>query len=74
MKNSRQVVADLVRSMGCVPIDCGPLSNARVLESLGDLTRILIRQGHPLTVALSVLDLAPATVPRLGGREPSRLS
>ena len=73
-ERAKSVVAGLARSMGCVPVDCGGLANARILENLGDLVRILIRQGHPLTVALSVKDLDSAAKPRLGRREPSRLS
>ncbi len=73
-QSAKEVIAGLVRSMGCVPVDCGELAHARVLEGLGDLVRILIRQGHPFTVALSVKDLVSVSAPRLGGRKPSRLS
>ena len=72
--DAKGLIADLARQIGCVPIDCGPLSNAATLESVGDLIRILIRQGHPLTVALSIRDLPSAESRRLGGRTPSRLS
>lgn len=70
---SKSVIADLATSMGCVPVDCGGLENARVLESLGDFSRILIRNGHPFTVALRVVDVPPPATQRLGGRAPSRL-
>ncbi len=72
-EDAKRTVAALARSIGTVPTDCGALKNSRILEGLGDLARLLIRSGHPLTVAMSVQDLPAPSVLRLGGRQPSSL-
>ena len=71
---AKNVVSALAVSIGCVPVDCGPLRNAGVLEGVADLTRILIGMGHPMTVTISAHDLPAPLAQRLGGRQPSALT
>jgi predicted dinucleotide-binding enzyme len=57
---SRQV-AELIRSCGLEPIDCGPLANARYLEPLALLMVQLVRnQGWPATAVGMRLAHRPA--------------
>ena len=70
---AKDVVGRLAASIGCVPVDCGGLKNAGVLEGVADLTRLLIGMGHPMTVTISARDLPAPAGQRLGGRQPSAL-
>src|SRR5262249_26588524 len=71
-EQARQTVSGLARDLGFSPVDCGRLRNARLLESLADLVRLLIiGQGRGPYLTLAVKELPAVTNPRLGGRQPS---
>ena len=72
---ARSVVMQLAREMGFVPLDCGPLRTARLIEGLSDFIRfVMIGQGQGAYTAISVHALPEPTCPlRLGGRQASRL-
>ena len=72
--SARATVMGLASDLGFVPVDCGRLRNARLLESLADLVRLLIidqKRGPYMTI--NVRHLSAITNPRLGGRQPSEL-
>jgi 8-hydroxy-5-deazaflavin:NADPH oxidoreductase len=56
-----------------VAIDCGELRHARLIESTGDLIRLLIQQQMGSTATISVHVLPPAQTQRLGGWKDSNL-
>lgn len=67
---AKQTVAQLAQEIGFNPLDCGPLRQARLLESLGDFIRLMIIcQGMGPYATLSVQTLPPAAQTRLGGRQ-----
>lgn len=69
---ARNKVAQLVSDLGLVPIDMGPLRNARLVEPLGDVIRYLILgAGLGPWATLKVDVLEPATTGRFGGRRAS---
>ncbi len=70
--DAKKSVMKLAEELGLVPVDCGDLKKARLLESLADFTRLLIggaNLGSMMT--LSVQILPEPENPRLGGRKPS---
>ncbi len=70
---ARGVVKDLAAEIGFVPVDCGPLVHARLIEGAADLIRLLlIGQGMP-DANFSLVNLPDVETPRLGGRQASRL-
>lgn len=70
---ARSAVVELAEQIGMVPLDCGALRNARLIETLGDFIRlVIIPSGEPLST-LSVHVLPESRSQRLGGRQPSRL-
>ena len=72
---AKRTAGGLVEGMGLVPVDCGPLAAARMLEGLGDFIRVLmLRQGLGVMAALSVQVLPAPTARRLGERTPTRLT
>ncbi len=71
---SKAVVADLVRELGFDPVDCGPLSSAAMLETMGDLIRLLmISQGRTAFTSFAIRQTPPTSKARLGGRQPTNL-
>ncbi len=71
---ARTTVMSLAQAIGFVPINTGGLRNARQLEGLGDVVRLLaISQNLGSYTTLSVNVLPPTTQQRLGGRQPSSL-
>ncbi len=70
---ARRTVGELAEQIGFVPVDCGPLVHARLLEGAADLIRfLLISQGMP-DANFSLVHVPDAKHPRLGGRQESRL-
>lgn len=64
----------LATEIGFQSIDCGELRHARLIESAGDLIRLLmIQQKMGSTATISVHFLPPAQTQRLGGRQDSAL-
>jgi len=67
---ARQTVMQLAEVIGFVPLDCGELRNARLLEGLGNFIRLMIigqLQNPYATISVNVL---PAAIDqRLGGRQ-----
>ncbi|MFB2981867.1 NADPH-dependent F420 reductase [Microseira sp. BLCC-F43] len=73
---ARQTVMNLAEEIGFVPIDCGMLRNARLIEGLGDFIRFMIigqQQGGYATISVNVLPESESESKRLGGRQPSAL-
>jgi len=71
---ARRIVAGLAEEIGFVPVDCGPLVHARLLEGVADYIRLLlqIKQGMP-DAAFSLFHTPQVENPRLGGQQASRL-
>ncbi|MEO8705515.1 MAG: NAD(P)-binding domain-containing protein, partial [Kofleriaceae bacterium] len=69
---ARTTVMRLASEMGFVPVDCGGIASARLLEVLGDLARSFIGARSDLRTTFSVHS-APEGVARFGPRAPSRL-
>ena len=66
---AKQVVAGLSSEIGLIPIDCGGLRSARMLEALGDFIRFMMAGmdlGRFATINVKTIP-APAQE-RLGGR------
>jgi len=73
-RSERRTVSSLVEDLGLVPVDCGNLRAARMLEATGDFIRFLMMgAGRGSYATISVRDLPPVSQPRLGGRKPSAL-
>jgi predicted dinucleotide-binding enzyme len=70
---ARTTVLHLAQEMGFVPIDCGALSQAHLLESAGDLIRLLMIGQKRTGANFSVVSVPAAEHPRLGGRQASAL-
>lgn len=71
---ARATVMRLAAEIGFIPIDCGALRNARLLEGLADFIRLMIAgQGMGPYATLSVNVLPEAQEQRLGGRQTSSL-
>lgn len=71
---ARKIVMQLAQEIGFVPVDCGVLRHARLVEGLGDFIRLMIigqQQGAYATISVNVLPAAPEQ--RLGGRQASNL-
>lgn len=71
-EDARKTVMSLAADIGFVPVDCGELRFARLLEGLGDFIRYLIigqKLGGYATI--SVETLPEAKNQRLGGRQSS---
>ena len=63
----------LVQDIGFIPLDCGVLRNARLVEGLGDFIRLILigqQQGYA-TISVNVLPTPQRQ--RLGGRQNSAL-
>lgn len=72
--SAKQTVMQLAQDIGFHPVDCGELRQARLIEGLGDLIRLLIIQQQKGAYAtISVHTLPPAETQRLGGRQTSSL-
>ena len=71
---AKQTVMQLATEIGFQAIDCGELRHARLIESAGDLIRLLmIQQKMGSYATFSVDALPPAQTQRLGGRQDSKL-
>lgn len=71
---AKQTVMQLATEIGFQAIDCGELRHARLIESAGDLIRLLmIQQKMGSFAILSIHSLPPAQTQRLGGRQDSNL-
>lgn len=69
---ARTAVEILARDLGLIPVNAGPLRNARLLETGGDLIRYLIMEaGMGPFATLSVVTVQPRSENRFGGRRPS---
>lgn len=73
-EKARTAVESLARDLGLNPVNAGPLRNARLLESAGDLIRYLIGgAGLGPLATLNVAVLSSAKALRFGGRRQSSL-
>lgn len=71
---AKQSVMQLANEIGFGAIDCGELRHARLIESAGDLIRLLmIQQQMGSFATISVHSLPSAQTQRLGGRQDSNL-
>lgn len=71
---ARQTVAQLARDIGFEPIDCGLLRQARLLESAGDLIRLIVGTRQDFGATFSILSIPIPEAKRLGGRQASNLT
>lgn len=70
-ESAKKTVMSLAEEIGFLPLDCGMLRNARMIEGLGDFIRFAIggmQLGSYATI--SVNQLPAAKTQRLGGRNP----
>ena len=66
---AKQTVAGLSSELGFVPVDCGPLRAARMVEALGDFIRFMMRgMNLGLFATLNVKTIPEPAAERLGGR------
>lgn len=73
-ESAKQTVIQLAQEIGFQSINCGELRHARLIESAGDLIRLLmIQQQMGSYATISVHSLPPAETQRLGGRQASNL-
>lgn len=73
-ESAKQTVIQLAQEIGFQAINCGELRHARLIESAGDLIRLLmIQQQMGSYATISVHSLPPAETQRLGGRQASNL-
>jgi len=73
-ESAKQTVIQLAQEVGFQAINCGELRHARLIESAGDLIRLLmIQQQMGSYATISVHSLPPAETQRLGGRQASNL-
>ena len=73
-ESAKQTVIQLAQEIGFQPINCGELRHARLIESAGDLIRLLmIQQQMGSYATISIHSLPPAETQRLGGRLASNL-
>ena len=73
--DAKAAVVRLAQKIGLLPIDCGPLKSARMLEGLGDFVRYAgSTMGLGAYATLSVHVLPAAKGQRLGGRAPTELT
>jgi hypothetical protein len=71
---ARKTVMQLADEIGFVPVDCGKLRNARLIEGLGDFIRFMIigqLQNSYATISVNILPASDRE--RLGGRQASNL-
>jgi 8-hydroxy-5-deazaflavin:NADPH oxidoreductase len=74
-ESAKQTVIQLAQEIGFQAINCGELRHARLIESAGDLIRLLmIQQQMGSYATISVHSLPPAERQRLGGRQDSTLT
>lgn len=72
-EDARRTVMGLAEEIGFVPVDCGALIHARLIEGAADLIRLLmIKQGLP-DANFSLVHVPDVAQPRLGGRQASAL-
>jgi 8-hydroxy-5-deazaflavin:NADPH oxidoreductase len=73
-ESAKQTVMHLATEIGFHAINCGELRHARLIESAGDLIRLLmIQQKMGSSATISIHTLPPAQSQRLGGRQDSNL-
>ena len=66
---ARTLVASLAREHGLIPVDCGGLRAARMVEGLGDFIRYMMRgQDYGLFATLNFRTIPAPASERLGGR------
>jgi predicted dinucleotide-binding enzyme len=72
---ARRTVAGLAEEIGLIPVDCGKLRHARVLEGIADTIRMMlsVKQDMP-NAAFSLTNIPAVERPRLGGQQPSRFA
>ena len=71
---AREIVAQLVASLGFTPVDCGELRQARLIESAADLVRMLLYKQKSPWASFSFTQIPPLQPSRLGGRQASSLT
>ncbi len=73
-ESAKQTVIQLAQEIGFQAINCGELRHARLIESAGDLIRLLmIQQQMGSYATISIHSLPSAETQRLGGRQASNL-
>lgn len=67
-----KVIAQLSALLGFVPIDCGALRQARLIEGAADLLRMLLYMQKSPWSSFSLTGVPSVSPGRFGGREPPR--
>ncbi|WP_310395670.1 NAD(P)-binding domain-containing protein [Hymenobacter sp.] len=71
-ETAKQLVSELINDVGLTPLDAGQAFNARLLESYGDLVRLLmIKNGLGPFLTFSAQVLPAIESRKLGERQPS---
>lgn len=68
-----KLIAELAGSLGFVPLDCGGLRQARLIEGAADLLRMLLYMQKSPWSSFTLTSVPPVYPGRFGGREPSGL-
>lgn len=68
-----KVIAELAGFLGFVPVDCGRLRQARLIEGAADLLRMLLYMQKSPWYSFTLTSVPPVHPGRFGGREPSGL-
>ena len=72
-ESARSAVLGLADQIGFVPVDCGPLIHARLLEGAADFIRFLMINRNLAGANYSLTNVRAAPEPKLGGRQQSKL-
>ncbi len=72
-EHARTTVLQLAQEMGFLPVDCGALHQAHLLESAADLIRLLVISQKRTGANFSLVSVPAAEHSRLGGRQASAL-
>lgn len=72
-ESARSAVLGLADQIGFVPVDCGPLIHARLLEGAADFIRFLMINRNLAGANYSLTNVPAAPEPKLGGRQQSKL-
>jgi len=71
-ENANKVVEDLINETGLIAIESGKLNQARILESMANLIRILMKK-RGLFISYALTNLPEPTEKKFGGRKITNL-
>ena len=71
-ETANKTVAALINETGLTPIECGKLNQARILESMANLIRLLMRE-RGIFISYALTNLPQPNNQKFGGRNTSNL-